>query len=1121
VLTIRAAAKLLAAADSAAALHPIAHALGFTAPPTPLSTNRPRTAPLAPLLLQGALVTTPATPLTLLAAITAPPTTLDTTTPHATTLTLARTLLRIAPTRLWCLLTLDHTRHHLTIATLLGTPSAPRVAALHLHRLHVVDSDADTLRALATTTQHEPDATLRHARFSDILRRDHLSGRFYRALATTVDTLANSATPTPRTRTTPHPASPDDRHTLALLCASRCLFLAFLEAKGWLDHRHDFLLHHTTRLLESGGRLHDRLLHPLCFGTLNTPRTKRAPAARTFGAIPFLNGGLFSPTPLEARHRALRFSDEALTTLLAGLLDRFRFTAREDSTSWSEAAVDPEMLGRAFEGLMHPDTRRRTGAFYTPPTLVALAVQEALAHALPTLPLPTPGTTPHPPLTPAQRDRILALRILDPACGSGAFLVHTLETLADTLALGGDPRPRHELRRTLLVHSIFGVDRNPMAVWLCELRLWLSVLIDHPATTPRHIPPLPNLDHNIRTGDALAGGTFLHAPHDAHTLATLRERYTRATGTRKRALAATLDHEERRHAITVATRQLDTLHAQRRTLLHALRSPNLFGERRPPTRTTTRLLRHLRTAARELTTTRSSLQLGAALPFRFASAFPDIARLGGFSLIVGNPPWVRPHALPTTERARLKHDFLTLRHAPWRTGATAAGAAAGFAAQGDLAAAFLERAVHLLAPTGTLALLLPAKLWRTLSGGGTRLFLTTHTTPVALHDWSDAPPLFDAATYPSLLVATRLPTTPTTSPPTSPTTPPPTPPTTPPTTPPATPPHPNPNPATTRIALARGPHTTHFHLPTTALPLDHDPAAPWILLPPHARHAFDLLRHAGPPLAHTPLGRPTLGVKTGCNAAFLVHSTEPNPDLHPEHRPHHDHLATITPAVSSAPPRSASIERHQLRPTLRGEDIARPTPAPLHLVWTHDHTHHPLRTLPPLTARWLAPWRPTLERRHDARARLPWWALFRTHAARHDTPRLVWADIGRSLRLQLLPAGDPTVPLNSCYVLPCRSHEEALALLALLHSPLTTAWLHTLAEPARGGFKRFLGWTLATLPVPTSARWPTATRLLAPLGHTLADGHHVPDDLLLDTAAAAYGIPLAPLTPLLSWIHSP
>ena len=137
------------------------------------------------------------------------------------------------------------------------------------------------------------------------------------------------------------------------------------------------------------------------------------------------------------------------------------------------------MLGRAFECLMNGDERRRTGSFYTPPQLVDQVVHDALRCALPSLPahaLQQPNAPLH--LTTSQRDELTNLRILDPACGSGAFLVHILERVADLLAKSGDQRPLHLVRRDILTRSIFGVDRNPVAVWLCELRLWLSVVIE-------------------------------------------------------------------------------------------------------------------------------------------------------------------------------------------------------------------------------------------------------------------------------------------------------------------------------------------------------------------------------------------------------------------------------------------------------------------------------------------------------------------------------------------------------------------------------------------------------------------------------------------------------------------
>ena len=681
VLTLRAAANLLAQADSLAALRPLAHTLGFPDPPIRVNADARRELTLADLVTDAEVARGPGT-LRLLTATLAPPTT-NIADARDLTRRLCSVLLRQAPTRLWCVIALDHTRRTVCIATVSPHSNGPRIAALRVDRERVVDSDAETLRALATI----PDQLdgLRHARFIDILKRDALSSRFYRALDNTVRLLATTATGS---------ASASERHELALLCTSRCLFLSFLEAKGWLDGDHNFLLRHATTRLELGGRIHERLLRPLFFGTLNTPRTHRAPAAHAFGAVPFLNGGLFSPTPLERARHAIRFNDDALVALIGDLLDRYRFTAREDSTAWSEAAVDPEMLGRSFECLMATDERRRSGSFYTPPALVEQVVRDALEAALPALP-PDALRTEHsrlnlsPSRTQQLRNEIVALRVLDPACGSGAFLVHTMERLAVLLLRCGDARPVHLLRQEILSRTVFGVDRNPMAVWLCELRLWLSVVIECPETQAVNVPPLPNLDHHIRVGDALAGGDFQFAPPSARVLGALRERYTRATGRRKQSLATALDREERTRAVAETKRRIAATAHERRGLVQGIRTRDLFGERARRTAADARRLAALRANQRELAAQQHRLELGAALPFRFTSCFADVAAAGGFSLVVGNPPWVRPHALPLAERQRLRLEFRTIRNAAWSAGAKRAGAATGFAAQADLAVAFV------------------------------------------------------------------------------------------------------------------------------------------------------------------------------------------------------------------------------------------------------------------------------------------------------------------------------------------------------------------------------------------------------------------------------------------------
>ncbi len=1067
MLTIRAAANLLTQADSLHALQPIARALGFLNTARSVTPHACRTIGLHTLVTSATITRGPGALRLLCATLTPHANYCTTTDARELTRRLCLTLAHHAPTRHWVTVTLDHHTPSLTIATVTPAPHGPRIAALRIDRQHVVNSDAETLRALAAIT--EPNDHLRHARFTDILRRDALSTRFYRALERAVATLATTATGT---------ATVQERHEIALLCASRCLFLAFLQAKGWLNGDRDFLLKQTAHQLEAGGDLHQRLLKPLFFGTLNTPLRQRAPAARSFGDIPFLNGGLFAPTPLEHKRRTLRFTDDALTALIGDVLDRYRFTAHEDSTTWSEAAVDPEMLGRAFECLMNADERHRTGSFYTPPMLVDQVVKDALHSALVDLPpqaLEHPDTPLH--LTADTRNTLTNLRILDPACGSGAFLVHMLECIANLLARSGDTRAIDVIRRDTLVRSIFGVDRNPIAVWLCELRLWLSVVIECPETRAAHITPLPNLDHHIRIGDSLAGGDFTFAPPSARTLTKLRDRYTRATGRRKITLDAALHKEERHRAIADTTRQLHAVTHERAALIESLRTRDLFGDRRIRTRTDTAQLTDLRTRTHQLTRQRHHLQLGAALPFRFAAHFADVAALSGFHLIIGNPPWVRPHALPLNERQLLKRTFKSMRLAAWSTGAKRAGASAGFAAQADLAVAFVERSTQLLTPNGTLALLVPAKLWRALAGGGIRQLLAEQTRIHTIRDWSDAPALFNAATYPSLIVAQRISgATPTPKPP-------------------------------IHVAIARHISTHQFSVPVHHLALDNDPAAPWILLPPHVRTAFEKLRRTAPPLGDSPLGRPRLGTKCGCNAAFLVHATE-----------HDDELATIT-----ADSRSALIERHMLRPALRGEAIqsldGQGTPqqraGDLRIIWTHDNNGAPLRTLPLHAARWLAHWRSRLDARRDARTSTPWWSLFRTDAAHAEAPRLVWADIGKQLRTRVLAAGDPTVPLNSCYVMRTPALDDALALHTLLESPLVAAWLNAIAEPARGGFRRFLGWTVAVLPLPPD--WLHARTALADISRYTASGHTLSADDHISATADAYGVSVASMQPLLDW----
>jgi hypothetical protein len=966
----------------------------------------------------------------------------------------AAALNRNAAQLLWLVISTQASTRQTAVVCWSARYSRPRVLSLVCDRDRLFESDAETLCALSSAVGDSD--LLTHSRWLDILGREAITRRFFRTLEKSVAELASSLN---------GEIDRAERHELALLYISRLIFLSFLETKGWLDGDFGFLANGYSRCMESGGRYQKTVLQPLFFGTLNTPARDRAPRAKAFGRIPFLNGGLFARSPLEKRRRRLVFSDEAFGNAYGSLLSCYRFSAREDSAAWSEASIDPEMLGKAFEALMAADERKSSGAFYTPQTLVEEVVEQALTSAL--------GE--RPTFAVDQIEALSRIRVLDPACGSGAFLVHILDRLAALRLEAGEEGSIAQIRRRVLTASIFGVDLNPMAVWLCELRLWLAIVIESSEGDPMHVVPLPNLDRHIRVGDSLAGGAFGDAQWlpGGKAIKRLRDRYIRASGPRKRTLARALDRAERTAALDILQRERARLSGVRKELIVAARAKDLFGGRHQPERDARQWLRTIRAQIRSVRQREHALRDGAALPFSFAAHFADVGANAGFDLVVGNPPWVRLHEIPESARERLRRDFVVYRNSAWESGAAAAGAGRGFSAQVDMSALFVERSCELLRSGGTLALLLPSKLWRSLAGGGVRQLLRDRTDLVALEDLSESPSQFDAAVYPSLLVSRKRKRT------------------------------------SEEVrsqftaTVQRRSHAVSWRACPTSLPLDGTPGSPWLILPPDARAAFDHLRHSGTSLEQSGFGRPLLGVKTGCNAAYIVRVDRIDGDL----------------ASISSDRRQGWVERQMLRPLVRGENLAgwRAVGPREYLLWPHDDTNSPRKQLPPFARKWLLPHRDQLAIRSDLRRRLPWWTLFRTESARHDRARVIWADFGVAPRAMALEPGDKTVPLNSCYVVECERLDDARALAALLNSPVAAAWLNVIAEPARGGYRRYLGWTMSLLPLPGD--WDLARRELTPLCMRAMAGDIPTDAELLNATLTAYGLSVEEIEPLLSWTH--
>jgi len=226
--------------------------------------------------------------------------------------------------------------------------------------------------------------------------------------------------------------------------------------------------------------------------------------------LPLLNGELFFPLDLDGATIANRDLLEAMW-YLAFYQERPSQPARRVNY----AALDVEELGSVYESLLefHPDIattgsrptfdlvlagreRRSTGSHYTPPELVAPLIQHALE---PVLAERLAAAT-----TAQQKERaILSMKVCDPACGSGHFLLAAARRLGKELAkvrTGEDePAPERvrEAIRDVVTHCVYGVDKNPLAVELCRVALWLE---SHAGGKP-----LTFLDHRIRCGDSLVG----------------------------------------------------------------------------------------------------------------------------------------------------------------------------------------------------------------------------------------------------------------------------------------------------------------------------------------------------------------------------------------------------------------------------------------------------------------------------------------------------------------------------------------------------------------------------------------------------------------------------------------
>ena len=445
------------------------------------------------------------------------------------------------------------------------------------------------------------------------------------------------------------------------------------------------------------------------------------------------------------------------------ILKRYNFTVEENTPFDQEVSLDPELLGKVFENLLasyNPETqttaRKQTGSFYTPREIVQYMVDESLvAHLKRTVGDELEEqyrqlmryTDEEVPLTDAQRKQIMQslyhCKILDPACGSGAFpmgmlqqMVHILnridpdnemwkemmlnvaidetseayrtassderrEMIADIERSFDESvnRPDYARKLYLIENCIYGVDIQPIAIQISKLRFFISLVVDQKANdNPAEnfgIRPLPNLEAKF-----VAANTLIGLDKKDSSLFDTPE-----------ILAKKEELKVAKHKIfgakTVKTKRKykDAVNRIRQEIAELLRSLGAIGE-----------------SEAAVLASWDMFDQNASSPFFDPEWMFDVKE--GFDIVIGNPPYVQLQA-NNKELAKL---YAPLKYETYFS-------------TGDVYCLFFEKAHNLLSNKGILAYINPNTWLQSLTFSPFRQYVTSH------FEWNRimiTPKVFDA-----------------------------------------------------------------------------------------------------------------------------------------------------------------------------------------------------------------------------------------------------------------------------------------------------------------------------------------------------------------------------------------
>lgn len=466
--------------------------------------------------------------------------------------------------------------------------------------------------------------------------------------------------------------------------------------------------------IEKNKNYYHSVLENLFFEVLNTKQEdrKKFKGYELYKDIPFLNGGLFEPQEDDLYKPSLVNSliipDKWLSEFF-NILESYNFTIDENTSIDVELSIDPEMLGRIFENLLaeiNPDTgetaRKSTGSYYTPRPIVEYMVDESLKQYLiartdipeSKLSMLLSYSSEEAEISEKESVKIVnaldEIKIIDPACGSGAFPIGILQKmllilqkidknsskwLEKKLNKIESSILRKELKEKfknenldyirklgLIQDSIYGVDIQSIAVEISKLRCFLTLIVDEDVDDKkpnRGIIPLPNLEFKFVAANTLISlpeeeGSLFDESENIKQLEGLRDEYFTSYGQKK------LDIES------------DYLTIQEKMFKKLLRN-GITGGR--------------------------AFELAGWFPFfnEKANWFDPKWMFGiedGFDIVIGNPPYINiSNIKPDEYRLTLRHKFRSAKN------------------KSDIYAFFLERGFQLLCPQGILAYIIP-QTWK-------------------------------------------------------------------------------------------------------------------------------------------------------------------------------------------------------------------------------------------------------------------------------------------------------------------------------------------------------------------------------------------------------------------------